>query len=142
MLYSWRGVGKTHVSLSMAYAIASGGKLLRFSAPRPRRVVYVDGEMPLSTMQERLANIVAGSHATPPSPDYFKILTPDAQEVSIPNLSLPMAQRLLTAGFPMLVYNRDINKAQALSSLGADVARDPAGLHRNGQSLKHRFVGH
>jgi hypothetical protein len=36
MLYSWRGVGKTHFSLSMAYAIASGGKFLRFSAPRPR----------------------------------------------------------------------------------------------------------
>ena len=50
--------------------------------------------------------------------------------IGLGHLGLPMARRLLTAGFPMLVYNRDINKTQALSSLGADVARDPAELAR------------
>lgn len=39
-----------------------------------------------------------------------------------------MAQRLLSAGFPLVVYNRDSNKTEALSTLGAEVARDPGKL--------------
>ena len=38
MVYAWRGVGKTYLSLAMAYAIASGSPLLRWRAPVPRRV--------------------------------------------------------------------------------------------------------
>ena len=85
MLYSWRGVGKTYLALSMVYAIASGTKFLRWTAPRPRRVVYIDGEMPASTMQERLSHIRAASESEPP-PGYFRIITPNTQEVPIPNL--------------------------------------------------------
>jgi 3-hydroxyisobutyrate dehydrogenase-like beta-hydroxyacid dehydrogenase len=42
-----------------------------------------------------------------------------------------MARRLLAAGFPMVVYNRDGNKTTALSNLGAKVARDPGKLAGN-----------
>jgi Mrp family chromosome partitioning ATPase len=49
MIYSKRGVGKTFVALSVAYAVASGGVFLRWKAPAPRRVLLVDGEMPLVT---------------------------------------------------------------------------------------------
>jgi putative DNA primase/helicase len=79
----------------MAYAIASGAKVLRWSAPRPRRVLYVDGELPLQTAQERIAALVAGSELEPPSDDYFKIVTPDVQEVPLPNLSSREAQQAL-----------------------------------------------
>jgi RecA-family ATPase len=95
MLWAWRGTGKTFVGLAMAYAIASGGKVLRWSAPRPRRVLYVDGELPLQTAQERIAALVAGSELEPPSDDYFKIVTPDVQEVPLPNLSSREAQQAL-----------------------------------------------
>jgi hypothetical protein len=47
MVYSKRGVGKTFVSLCIAYAVASGGRYLRWMAPKPRRVLVIDGEMPL-----------------------------------------------------------------------------------------------
>jgi putative DNA primase/helicase len=66
MLFAPRGVGKTHVALSAAYAVASGGALFRWRAPVPRPVVYVDAEMPARTMQERLAAIVNTSGAEPP----------------------------------------------------------------------------
>jgi putative DNA primase/helicase len=95
MLWAWRGTGKTFVGLAMAYAIASGAKVLRWSAPRPRRVLYVDGELPLQTAQERIAALVAGSELEPPSDDYFKIVTPDVQEVPLPNLSSREAQQAL-----------------------------------------------
>lgn len=39
-----------------------------------------------------------------------------------------MARRLSVAGFPLVVYNRDSNKTQALAALGAEVARDPGKL--------------
>src|SRR5262249_3923318 len=46
MLFAPRGVGKTYVALAMAYAIATAGRFLRWSAPACRSVLYVDGEMP------------------------------------------------------------------------------------------------
>src|SRR6516165_5566047 len=42
MLHSKRGVGKTHVVLGIAYALASGGSFLRWKAARPTRVLIVD----------------------------------------------------------------------------------------------------
>jgi 3-hydroxyisobutyrate dehydrogenase-like beta-hydroxyacid dehydrogenase len=48
--------------------------------------------------------------------------------IGLGHLGSPMARRLQSAGFPMIVYNRDSNKAEALSTLGAVVARDPAKL--------------
>lgn len=87
MLYSFRGVGKTYVALGIAYAVATGDKFLRWEAPTPRRVLYVDGEMPAIVMQTRMANIIMGSGKQPPSSDYLKIITPDLQERGIGNLS-------------------------------------------------------
>ena len=60
MLYAPRGIGKSWLGLSLGLAIASGGSLLRWTAPSPRRVLYVDGEMPLADIQARLAAIMAG----------------------------------------------------------------------------------
>src|ERR1700693_5911150 len=60
MLYAPRGVGKSWLGLSMGLAVAAGESLLRWSAPRQRNVLYVDGEMPLVSLQERLREISAG----------------------------------------------------------------------------------
>jgi 3-hydroxyisobutyrate dehydrogenase len=48
--------------------------------------------------------------------------------IGLGHLGSPMARRLLAAGFPMVVYNRDTSKALAIAALGAEVARDPAEL--------------
>jgi len=48
--------------------------------------------------------------------------------IGLGHLGSPMAQRLLSAGFPLVVYNRESNKTEALSTLGAEVARDPGKL--------------
>lgn len=88
MLHAMRGIGKTFISLSVAYAVASGGKVFdRWKAPRPARVLFLDGEMPARTLQERLAALVAGSEQEPPSNDYLRILTPDMQDGPMPNLA-------------------------------------------------------
>ena len=87
MVYAIRGVGKTFFSLNVAYAVASGGTYLKWNAPKPRGVLYLDGEMPAVTMQERLASIVAHADRVATSP--LRILTPDRQEFGTPNLADP-----------------------------------------------------
>jgi DNA-binding CsgD family transcriptional regulator len=54
LLHGPRGLGKTFVSLGIAWAVASGGSFLGWQAPEPRRVIYIDGEMPAFDMSQRL----------------------------------------------------------------------------------------
>jgi hypothetical protein len=87
MLYSWRGVGKTHAALNIAYAVASGGRWLEWEAPEPAPVLYLDGEMPAIALQERLNAIIAGSDKELPI-DYLRVMTPDMnQDRFLPDLS-------------------------------------------------------
>lgn len=91
MIHGPRGLGKTHVSLGIAYAIASGGTFLKWAAPRPMGVLFVDGEMPARTLQERLGNIINSSDAEATAP--LKLVTPDLNiERGMPNLSETVGQ--------------------------------------------------
>ena len=93
MLYAPRGIGKTLLGLSIALTVASGTSLLRWSAPRPRRVLYVDGEMPLADLQERLSAISLGLAAEIPN-DGFRVLAADQTESGI-NLGSAEGQQAL-----------------------------------------------
>src|SRR5947199_2423598 len=76
MLYAPRGLGKSWLALSIGLAVASGQTILRWSAPRQRRVLYVDGEMPLVSLQERLKAISFAFSEGVPN-DGFRILAAD-----------------------------------------------------------------
>lgn len=80
MVYGPRGIGKTHLSLGIAYAVATGGAFLRWRAPRPRRVLLIDGEMPGVVLQQRLAAIVKAEPKEPPSADFLRLLAMDMQD--------------------------------------------------------------
>lgn len=88
MLYGPRGLGKTHVALGIAWAAATAGSFLKWRALKPRRVLYVDGEMPAGDMQERLR--AAGS-----APDNLRFLLADMQEGPMPDLGQPEGQAAL-----------------------------------------------
>ena len=85
MIHAPRGVGKTHISLGIAYAVASGSSFLGWQVKEPRGVLFIDGEMPANSLQDRLASIVATSDKEPQAT--FKIITPDLQEFGVPDLS-------------------------------------------------------
>ena len=70
MIYAERGIGKTRVGLNVAHSVSGGGSYLGWQAPRPRRVVYIDGEMPGSVLKDRYASIVAGSDIDPPKENF------------------------------------------------------------------------
>ena len=96
MVYAWRGIGKTHVALGIAYATASGGSFLKWKAIKPRRVLYIDGEMPAASMQDRLKNLVA-SNDVDFDPGYFRLITPDLQTGAMPDLATADGQDAIDA---------------------------------------------
>ena len=88
MLYASRGTGKTLIALGIAYAVATGTKFLKWTAPKPRRVLLIDGEMPAADLQQRLANMVAGATGAVANPGSLNILCGDLiEEGGIGNLA-------------------------------------------------------
>jgi len=86
MIHAWRGIGKTHMALGIAYAVATGGKFLTWEAPQARRVLYIDGEMPAAALRARLKALVEADERDF-DPANFLILTPDAQDGPMPDLA-------------------------------------------------------
>lgn len=92
MIYAPRGIGKTHVSLGIAYAVASGGTFLGWQAEKPRGVLFIDGEMPGYALKERIANMhTADTEVAAP----LHFITPDVQIFGIPDLSTQAGQQLI-----------------------------------------------
>lgn len=88
MLYAATGVGKTHLSLSMAYAVAVGGEVLGWNAPVARKVLYVDGEMSGADMKTRL-RALSNTYGRAPGRGYFRIANPDIQDdYTMPDIGL------------------------------------------------------
>ncbi len=58
MVYSPTGAGKSWFSLSLACVAAGGGRFHTFANSDPRPIIYVDGEMDLEDVQERLKRCI------------------------------------------------------------------------------------
>ncbi len=75
-----RGLGKTFFTLSLAWAVAAGEGFLGWRGTgQKRRVLYIDGEMPMAEMRER----VRGLGSMPPT---LKFLMADAVSEGLPDL--------------------------------------------------------
>lgn len=97
MLYAPRGLGKTWAALSIAYAVATGQNVFGgWTAKTPRKVLYLDGEMPARTMKDRLTAIAAGCGKAPMEPNFLRLLTPDLQTGCMPNIATFEGQEELT----------------------------------------------
>ena len=96
MVHAGRGIGKTHWALSVAFAVATGGTFLRWTALNPRKVLYLDGELPGQVMQKRLAMHLPDRD---PAPGYFRTFTPDLldSETLLPDLATPSGQAAINS---------------------------------------------
>jgi len=114
LLYGERGLGKTFVALGIAWAVASGASFLGWTASRPHRVLYIDGEMAAVDIRERLR--LLGS-----APATLDFLIADLSSHSLPDLGYYEGQgRLQQAwGNPELVV------LDNLSSLAGFKSGDP-----------------
>jgi putative DNA primase/helicase len=124
MLYAPRGIGKTLLALSIGLAVASGSPLLRWNAPRQRRVLYVDGEMPLISLQERLRAISDGLNGIVPN-DGFRVLAANNTENGL-SVGTEIGQRALNP----LLSDVDLvifDNLSTLSTNGSESASDALG---------------
>jgi putative DNA primase/helicase len=121
MLYAPRGVGKTLLALSIGLAVASGSPLLRWNAPRQRRVLYVDGEMPLVSLQERMRAISSGLGTVIPN-DGFRVLAADNTEngLSIGSAEGQRSLDPLLSGVDLVVFDN----LSTLCTNGSESASD------------------
>ena len=92
MIYARRGGSKTFLALAIGLAVAGGTSILRWSAPKARRVLYVDGEMTLVDLQKRVAALRAGM-AVDIRNDHFRLLA--AGHTDVPDLATEAGQRAL-----------------------------------------------
>jgi len=122
MVHAERGIGKTYFSLYLAHAIASGGEFLGWKADKPRRVLYIDGEMPGQALKERMAAISASNPA--PAEGYFRVITPDLQDGPLPDLGTLEGQEALAP----LLLDAELIVIDNLSSLVR------AGVENEGES--------
>ncbi len=102
MIHAMRGIGKTFCALTIAVAVASGGTVFgRWKAEQPRRVLFLDGEMALWSMQQRLAAILdANINALPegdsPLDENLRLINPDMQpDFIMPNLATAEGQEMV-----------------------------------------------
>ena len=117
MVAGYRGIGKTRFGLAVAYAIATGGSILGFRAPKPRKVLYVDGEMDPAELQGRLDAIhrtaVRDGNGDPTlAAANLHILSHADQELGIPDLADPegagramVEERIVATGAEVLVLD-------------------------------------
>jgi hypothetical protein len=122
MIYAPRGVGKTWVALGIAHAIASGGQFLRWRAPSPKRVLYIDGEMPMSLLKERYAMVVAAAMTEAPQ-ENFRMLAADYQQDGLPDLADPDTQKLydsVVADADLIIIDNYSTLARGLKENEAD----------------------
>ncbi len=93
MLYSWRGSGKTFFLLELTYSIACGaGNVFCWDIPEARPVLYVDGEMDSTELQERVRQIVVAHDSKFPEPGVMRFITPDLEERT-PEIITPDGRR-------------------------------------------------
>lgn len=95
-IYSKEGVGKTLVGLEIAIAIATAreglntrifGQTSPWIVPTPRRVLYVDGEMPIEEIKERFEGLCLGRGQSliADEVDNFQAITNDLEDKA-PNI--------------------------------------------------------
>lgn len=121
MLYAKRGVGKTYVGLAMALAVSSGNSIMRFRSEGRNKVLYIDGEMPAQTIQDRLKKLSAGFGGISEEwSDNLQIFTPDLQDDPMPNIAIEDGQKeidkLLVDGVKLVI----IDNLSALCNFGRE----------------------
>jgi AAA domain len=55
MLYAPTGIGKSMIGIAIGMRVAAGDRFLHWKAHKPKRVLYIDGEMSRILLKERIA---------------------------------------------------------------------------------------
>lgn len=93
MVFAKRGIGKSYFVLGIAVAVATGGTFLGWRAPRPRRVLLFDGELPADMLKRRFLEVVRGAEGDVlANPDFLRLVSYDLQERALPDFADPVSR--------------------------------------------------
>jgi hypothetical protein len=92
MIYGSAGIGKSHVGICVAGALAQGRPFLDWTVPGRVPVLYVDGEMPLDELDTRI-----GAYFGEDQLEGLSWIAARAREADLPNLADPSGQELYYA---------------------------------------------
>jgi hypothetical protein len=59
-LFAWRGTGKTLWAMALGLHLAAGKNMTNFTILAPKKVLYVEGELPASQLKERMQQLSQG----------------------------------------------------------------------------------
>ncbi|MED7818314.1 MULTISPECIES: AAA family ATPase [unclassified Francisella] len=92
MIYAPAGVGKTHVSTGIAWAVSTGSDFLGWKATKSKKVLIIDGEMPLRSIRDRLQKLPECNNNR-----NLKIISSDTLEDNqiMPDISLVEGQQAI-----------------------------------------------
>jgi putative DNA primase/helicase len=138
MIHAKRGEGKTWLALAVGKAVANGTDLLEWPCPNSGRVLYVDGEMPGTSLQERLQKF-------PPSPrGMFHMLCSEQYnrvDRPVPDLGTPEGRaeldRMIERCDPDLII---LDSISTLVRTGEENSND-AWKPIQSWSMRHRSAG-
>jgi putative DNA primase/helicase len=80
--------------MGLAFAVATGGTFLRWTTARPRKVLYLDGELPGAVMQSRVLLHLPESE---PTAGFFRVFTPDllGMDDTLPDIATRDGQEII-----------------------------------------------
>jgi putative DNA primase/helicase len=90
LVFGWRGTGKSTFMLALALAMATGAEFLGFLARKPAKVILLDGEMDLHSMQNRVRTVQNALNVK--LTDNLKIMSPELFAGVMPKLTTPEGQ--------------------------------------------------
>ena len=125
MLFAESGLGKTHLAMTLGQAIATGSTTLRgWKAEKPRRVLYIDGEMPAPLMHT-LAKEIQNMFDRKAEPGFFRLIPYGSQEKDreLPNLGTKEGQERIEPfleGVDLLILDNLLTLVQTGKSNDSD----------------------
>lgn len=108
MLFGPRGCGKTQLGVGIAVAVATGTLFLRWTASEPRRVLYIDGEMPAAALIDRFKAATARVANYSFAELNLEILASDLRLDGLPDLSTLEGQERFAPrleGFDLIILD-------------------------------------
>jgi len=98
MIFAERGAGKTYITMQIAHSVATGQpECFVWRIPQRRRVVYVDGEMHSSMLQDRQVTIVRANGGEPPEKGQLVLITRDLQKDVRPKINTKVGRDQIEA---------------------------------------------
>jgi RecA-family ATPase len=101
-IFAPRGIGKTWLASAMATAIACGGKCGPWQASAPRRVLYVDGEMPCEALADRIEGLEGNGNLTVLNHEVLFHFTGRVLNLADPVMQDALTARMLEDGVKVL----------------------------------------